>query len=468
MMRAFLDASFLLQTDTAKELFRKHAEKLPIIDYQSRLDPKMIARNYQFSDLTEIWLSKAPDKWRAMRSNGISEEYITGNKASYEKFEKWAETLPCSMRHPLYHWTQMELSRIFGIQETLKPSNARDIYEECTAKLQTPEFRPQAIMRRMRVELVVTADDPADTLEYHREIRESDFPVKVLPAWNTDKVLSIDDPQAYNTYLDKLAAVADIEIATYRDLRDALQRRHDFFKREGCVQSDYRLKTFYAEPYTESQIDTLFTKLRNGESLGEDDSKRFRSALLYDLSMMDSLSGWVQQFHIGAMRNNNARMFKKLGADAGFDSMGDEPVAIPMNRFFSRLDEEGHLAKTIVSNLNPRDNDLFVNTISNFNDGSVPGKMQYGAARWLLNHYKGIEDQLNSLSSFGLLSHFIGVSTDSSSFLSYPRYEYFRRILCNMIGNEIEQGLLPVSEMTFINQMVENICYYNAKRYFGW
>ena len=468
MRRTFLDANFLLQTDTAAELFRKHAEKLPIIDYHCHLDPKMIARNYQFADLTEIWLDGDHYKWRAMRANGVPEEYITCNNPSYEKFEKWAETIPYTMRNPLYHWTHMELNRIFGIQETLKLSNARHIYEECTAKLQTPEYRPQAIMRRMRVEVVATTDDPADTLEYHREIRENSFGVKVLPAWRPDKAMAIGNPKAYNEYLDKLSAAADQTIGTYKELVDALQKRHDYFEREGCTLSDHGLTTFYADPYTDAEVETIFGKVRAGQTVGKDEHDRFCSALLYDLAVMDCRSGWVQQFHIGAIRNNNARMFKKIGPDTGFDSIDDVTVAVPMNRFFSRLDEEEHLAKTIVYNLNPRDNDLIVTNLYNFNDGSVPGKMQYGAAWWFLDQYKGIENQLNSLSSLGLLSRFVGMLTDSRSFLSYPRHEYFRRILCNIIGNEIERGQLPASEFSFINQMVEDICYYNAKRYFGW
>lgn len=372
------------------------------------------------------------------------------------------------MRNPLYHWTHMELNRIFGIQETLKLSNARHIYEECTAKLQTPEYRPQAIMRRMRVEVVATTDDPADTLEYHREIRENSFGVKVLPAWRPDKAMAIGNPKAYNEYLDKLSAAADQTIGTYKELVDALQKRHDYFEREGCTLSDHGLTTFYADPYTDAEVETIFGKVRAGQTVGKDEHDRFCSALLYDLAVMDCRSGWVQQFHIGAIRNNNARMFKKIGPDTGFDSIDDVTVAVPMNRFFSRLDEEEHLAKTIVYNLNPRDNDLIVTNLYNFNDGSVPGKMQYGAAWWFLDQYKGIENQLNSLSSLGLLSRFVGMLTDSRSFLSYPRHEYFRRILCNIIGNEIEHGLLPASEFSFINQMVEDICYYNAKRYFGW
>ena len=467
-MKSFLDADFLLQTDTARTLYHKHACKMPIIDYHCHLDPKMIARNYQFADLTEIWLGGDHYKWRAMRANGISEEYITGNRPSYEKFEKWAETLPYTMRNPLYHWTHLELSRVFGIHEILKPSNARDIYENCTAKLQTPEFRPQAIMKRMRVESVGTTDDPVDTLEYHREIRESDFSVKVLPAWRPDKAIAIDNPQTYNAYLTKLEGASSISISTYEDLLDALQHRHDFFEQEGCNLSDHGMSTFYADPYTENEIRQIFLKVRSGTAPTPEETDKFRSAMLYELAVMDYKSNWIQQFHIGAIRNNNARMFKKLGPDTGYDAIDDCLVASPMNRFFSRLEEEGKLAKTIVYNLNPRDNELMVTSIYNFNDGSFPGKMQFGSGWWFLDQLTGMKNQINALSALGLLSRFVGMLTDSRSFLSYPRHEYFRRLLCNMIGDDIEKGLLPISEITFIGQMIEDICYYNAKRYFGW
>jgi glucuronate isomerase len=467
-MKTFMDANFLLQTDTARELYRKHAEKLPIIDYHCHLDPKVIAQDSPFTDLTEIWLGGDHYKWRAMRANGIPEEYITGNRTSYEKFEKWAETLPFTMRNPLYHWTHLELNRVFGISETLKLANARNIYDECTAKLQTPEFRPRAIMKRMRVEAVGTTDDPVDSLEHHRTIRESGFSVKVFPAWRPDRATAIDNPETYNAYLSRLEAASNVAINTFDDLLEALQRRHDFFAQEGCNLSDHGLSTFYAEPYTESEVRDIFLRVRAGGTPTGEEADKFRSAILYELAVMDSHAGWVQQFHIGAIRNNNRRMFRTLGPDTGFDAIDDRTVAAPMNRFLGRLDDEGKLAKTIVYNLNPRDNELIVTNLYNFNDGSVPGKMQYGSAWWFLDQITGMENQLNALSALGLLSHFVGMLTDSRSFLSYPRHEYFRRILCNMIGDDVEKGLLPASEITVINQMVENICYYNAKRYFGW
>ena len=465
-MKNFMDSDFLLQTDTAKMLYHDAAETMPIFDYHNHLNQKAILEDSQMDNLTQVWLGGDHYKWRAMRANGIPEEYITGDKPPYEKFLKWAETMPYTMRNPLYHWTHLELSRIFGIHKVLNPASAEEIYATCTDKLRTPEYRAQAIMKRMNVEVVCTTDDPIDSLEFHQKIRSSGCHTRVYPAWRPDKVLAIDNFKALNDYLSKLEAAADKTILTYKHLLEALQKRHDFFAAQGCRLSDHGLDTFYAEPYTEQEIEVIFLKARMGKSLTEQEVRKYRSALLYELAAMDARSGWVQQFHIGANRNNNKRMFKLLGPDTGFDAIDDQPISVSMNRFFSRLDQEGLLAKTIVYNLNPRDTELMVANAYNFNDGSVPGKMQYGAAWWFLDQIKGMEDQLNALSSLGLLSRFVGMLTDSRSFLSYPRHEYFRRILCNMLGNEIEKGLLPASELSFIGQMVEDISYNNAKRYF--
>lgn len=466
-MKKFLDADFLLQTDTAKELYHEHAAKMPIIDYHCHLIPQQIADNYQFADLTEIWLGGDHYKWRQMRANGISEDYITGNKPSYEKFTKWAETMPYTMRNPLYHWTHLELSRIFGVDKVLNPATAREIYDECTAKLQTEEFRAQAIMEKMNVEVVCTTDDPVDTLEYHQAIQASGFKAKVLPTWRPDKAMGIENPVAYNEYLARLEEVSGVTILTFDDLLQALQNRHDFFASVGCSVSDHGLETFYAEPYTDAEIRAIFLKVRGGKAADEKELAKFRSAMLYEGALMDARSGWVQQFHVGAIRNNNTRMFKFIGPDTGFDAIHDHNFVVPMNRLLDRLDSDGMLTKTILYNLNPRDNDLVAANAYNFNDGTAPGKIQFGAAWWFLDNLKGMENQMNSLSALGLLSRFVGMLTDSRSFLSYPRHEYFRRLLCNMLGNEVENGELPVSELPFIQQMVENISYYNAKNYFG-
>jgi Glucuronate isomerase len=467
-MRKFLDKDFLLYTDTAKELYHNNSADLPIIDYHCHLDPKMIANNHQFADLTEVWLGGDHYKWRAMRANGVAEDYITGNKPSYEKFEKWAATMPYAMRNPLYHWTHLELSRVFGVDKILKPETAREIYEECTAKLQTEEFRACAIMERMNVELVCTTDDPADSLEHHIAIRKSGLKTKVLPTWRPDKAMTINDAEAYNKYLAQLEAASDTNIGTYADLMNALKKRHDFFAAQGCTLADHGLANFCADPYTKAEVETIFAKVRSGKNPTEEEDRKFRSAMLYELAAMDAATDWVQQFHVGVVRNNNTKMFRKIGPDTGYDSIGDFDMADGMNKFFNHLEEDGVLAKTILYNLNPRDNEVMVTTAYNFNDGSVPGKMQYGSGWWFLDQLDGMEKQINALSTLGLLSRFVGMLTDSRSFLSYPRHEYFRRLLCDIIGRDVENGQLPESELPFIRKMVENISYYNAKQYFGW
>lgn len=466
-MKTFLDSNFLLQSDTAQKLYHEHAAKMPIIDYHCHLIPQQIADNYQFADLTEIWLGGDHYKWRAMRANGVPEAYITGDKPAYEKFEKWAGTMQHAMRNPLYHWTHLELSRIFGIDKVLNPQTAREIYDECTAKLQTPEFRAQAIMERMNVKVVCTTDDPIDSLEHHIATHNTPLTTKVLPTWRPDKAMAVENVTTYNEYLTKLEAASNVTILTFKDLLDALQKRHDYFAAQGCTVSDHGLTTFYAEPYTHAEIEAIFLKARMQKDLTALEIDKFRSAMLYELAVMDARSNWVQQFHIGATRNNNTRMFKQLGPDTGYDAIADIEVAVPLSRFLARLDEEGALGKSIFYNLNPRDNELMVTTIYSFNDGTVPGKMQYGSGWWFLDQIHGMENQMNALSDLGLLSRFVGMLTDSRSFLSYPRHEYFRRILCNMLGREVENGELPASELPFIGKMVEDISYNNAKQYFG-
>jgi glucuronate isomerase len=466
-MKRFPDNDFLLQDETARELFHEHAEGMPIIDYHCHLDPKMIAEDYRFANITEAWLGGDHYKWRAMRANGVSEDYITGNKDSHSKFMKWAETLPYTMCNPLYIWTHLELSRIFGIDKPLNPTTAEEIYEACNEKLQTEAFSVRNIMRRMHVETVCTTDDPADSLEYHKKLQDEGFEIHVKPAWRPDKAMAIEK-EGYNDYLSRLEKASDMEIITIKDLIEALRKRHEFFASLGCSVSDHGLSRFYACDYTDKEIEFLFLKGRAGKRLEPEELEKFRSAILYELAVMDAESGWVQQFHIGPNRNNNLRMFKKLGADTGFDAIGDESFAEPMNRFFSRLDEEGHLTKTILYNINPRDNELMVANAYNYNDGSVPGKMQYGAAWWFMDQRYGMKRQLEALSGLGLLSRFVGMLTDSRSFLSYPRHEYFRRILCHFLAERCEEGEIPTSELPFVGKMVEDISYRNAKSYFGW
>lgn len=467
MTTDFINDEFLLENDYARELYHDSAAKMPIIDYHCHLIPKEIATNHQFKDLTEVWLGGDHYKWRALRGNGIPEEYITGSKPSWEKFEKWAETVPYTMRNPLYHWTHLELARVFGIYKLLNPETAREIYEDCTAKLQTDEFRGQEIMKKFNVETVCTTDDPIDNLEWHKYIQEHPFGVNVLPAWRPDKVTDIEKPDVFCSYIHKLEEASGIAITSYQDLLDALQKRHDYFESMGCRLSDHGLDTFYAEKCSQDDADRIFRNTLKGIQPKNEDVSIYRTAVLLDLARMDCRSGWVQQFHIGPLRNNNRLMLEKLGPDTGFDAIGDKSLAAAGHKFFSTLAYDNMLAKTILYNLNPKDSEVMAALAYTFNDGTVPGKMQYGAAWWFLDQEDGIRKQINTLSSFGLLSRFVGMLTDSRSFLSYPRHEYFRRILCNVLGEDIQSGRLPKSEMHFIHQMVQDISYNNAKRYFG-
>lgn len=466
-MKTFINKDFMLTCDAARELFHGSAEEMPIIDYHCHLVPKMIAENYQFRDLTEVWLGGDHYKWRCERANGVSEDYITGDKPSFEKFMKWAETVPYTMRNPLYHWTHLELARVFGVYDLLNPATARKIYDECSAKLQTEEFRGQALMKKFNVKVVCTTDDPADDLRYHKQILEHPFGVKVLPAWRPDKAMAVDKHKEYPAYIEKLSAAADMEISSYKDLLDALRTRHDFFASMGCKLSDHGIETFYASDYTDSEIEKIFSKALKGKELCAEDVDKFRSAALYEFSKMDAEAGWAQQFHIGAIRNNNSKMMKILGPDTGYDSIHDVHCAATGNRLLDRLNSEGKLAKTILYNLDPRDTEVLATMCYNFQDGSCIGKMQYGAAWWFLDQEDGMRKQINALSALGLLSRFVGMLTDSRSFISYPRHEYFRRILCSVIGEDVESGRLPDSQMPFLHQMVKDICYNNADRYFG-
>ncbi len=457
----------MLESDAAKELYHEHATRMPIIDYHCHLAPRMIAEDHRFGSITEAWLGGDHYKWRVMRGNGVEEAYITGEKSDWEKFEKWAETLPYAIRNPLYHWTHLELARIFGIDEVLNPRTARKIYDECNARLKEPGFCAKGLMRRFNVEVVCTTDDPVDTLEYHRQIAESGFEVKVLPTWRPDKVTMVTDPKAYNIYINRLEVAADMSIGSYEDLLDALHRRHDFFDRMGCRLSDHGLGGFVAADYTEGELMQIFAKVRRGATLTNGEVVKFQSGLLFDLALMDAESGWTQQYHVGAIRNCNSRMFELLGPDVGYDAIGEEPCAEAGNKFLDRLARAGKLAKTILYNLNPKDTEVLVTMAGNFNEGPTVGKVQYGAAWWFLDQEEGIIRQLNALSSLGVLGRFVGMLTDSRSFLSYPRHEYFRRILCNLLGRDVERGRLPRSEMAWIGQVVEDISYNNAKNYFG-
>jgi glucuronate isomerase len=455
----------LLQTDTAKQLYHEHAAKMPIFDYHCHISPKEIAGNKSFSNLTEIWLAGDHYKWRAMRTNGVDERYCTGDATDEEKFMKWAETVPYTLRNPLYHWTHLELKKPFGINKLLNPNTAQEIWDEANEKLNTPGFSCRGIIRKANVHTICTTDDPIDSLEYHRQIKEDGFEVNVLPAWRPDKAMAIENTEAFNAYIDKLSAVAGMDISTFVQLMEALDKRHAFFHENGCRLSDHGLETLYAESYTNAEIVAIFSKVRGGGKANKEELLKFRSAMLYEFAAMDHKRGWTQQYHLGAMRNNNRRMAETLGPDTGFDSIGDYSLATPMSRFFGRLDYEGKLTQTILYNLNPGDNEILATMLGNFQDGSVPGKFQFGSGWWFLDQKDGMTKQMNALSNLGLLSRFVGMLTDSRSFLSYSRHEYFRRILCNLLGNDVENGEIP-ADMELLGQMVENISFNNAVNYF--
>jgi glucuronate isomerase len=467
-MKKFLDSNFLLETATAERLYHQHAAKMPIIDYHCHLNPEFIAKDRKFDNLGQIWLEGDHYKWRAMRTNGINERFCTGKDTSdWEKFEKWAETVPYTMRNPLYQWTHLELKTAFGVEKILNPDTAKEIFDECTAKLRTPEYSARGLMKKFNVKVVCTTDDPIDSLEHHLALRDEGFEVQVLPTWRPDKAMAVESSAAFRAYVEQLAQASGVAIGKYADLLCALRKRHDFFAEAGCKLSDHGIEEFYAADYTQSEVEAIFSKVYGGKELNAEETLKFKSAMMVEFAVMDWEKGWVQQLHYGALRNNNTRLFNQLGPDTGFDSIGDFTVGKSMSGFLNRLDVMNKLTKTILYNLNSRDNDLIATMIGNFQDGSVAGKIQLGSGWWFLDQKVGMELQMNSLSLLGLLSRFVGMLTDSRSFLSYPRHEYFRRILCNLIGRDVEKGELPESELPFLAQMVENISYNNAKNYFG-
>jgi glucuronate isomerase len=464
-MKSFLDHNFLLQSKTAERLYHEYAAALPIIDYHCHLDPAQIAANVNFKNLTEIWLKGDHYKWRAMRTNGVNEKYITGNKSDREKFEKWAATVPYTLRNPLYHWTHLELQRYFDIKDLLSPETARDIYNDCTKKLQGADYTVQSLVVKMNVEVICTTDDPLDSLEHHVKLKQSGWPVKVYPAFRPDKAMNTDDTEALNSYINRLEAVSDVAIYNHRDYLKALKKRHDYFDDNGCSVSDHGLEQLYAEEYNDNEISAVFDKIRASKTLNLIEAQKFKSAMLYEFALWDHEKGWVQQYHLGALRNNNQRAFRELGPDTGYDSIGDFSQAYAVARFLNKLDTTNQLTKTIIYNLNPADNELMATMIGNFNDGSIPGKIQFGSAWWFLDQKDGMTRQLNALSGMGLLSKMVGMLTDSRSFLSYPRHEYFRRLLCNLFAEDIENGELP-DDIKWAGKIIQDICYYNAKKYF--
>ncbi len=467
MGKLFMGEDFLLQTKTAELLYNEYAKQMPIIDYHCHLSPQQIAEDIKFENLTQAWLYGDHYKWRAMRTSGVDESYCTGNKSDYEKFEKWAATVPYTMRNPLYHWTHLELKRYFDIHEILDPSSAKSIYDNASAQIQTDAFSIKNLIRKMNVKVICTTDDPIDSLEYHKTLAESDFEVKIKPAFRPDKAMEVASAANFVAYVKKLEAITNLSVASFEDYLFALQNRHDFFASMGCSVSDHGLEEIYVEDFTGQEIETIFSKVYGGKELNLLEQRKFKSCMLLHFAEWDWEKGWVQQYHLGALRNNNSRMLSKLGPDTGWDSIGDFSQAAALSKFLNKLDSEDKLAKTIIYNLNPADNELMASMIGNFNDGSVAGKIQFGSGWWFLDQKDGIIKQLNALSNMGLVSRFVGMLTDSRSFLSFPRHEYFRRILCNLFGDEIENGELP-NDTKWAGQIIQDICYNNANDYFGW
>lgn len=464
-MKKFLDENFLLQTETARSLYHDHAKGMPIIDYHNHLPPAQIAHDINFDNLTQVWLYGDHYKWRAMRTNGIPERYCTGDATDREKFEQWAATVPYTMRNPLYHWTHLELQRYFGINTILNAGTAAAVYAEASEKLNTPEYSVRNLLRKMNVEMLCTTDDPTDSLEHHQKIKDDKFEIKILPAYRPDKAMNVDDAAGFNSYVSQVEAASGISVSSYSDYLKALKARHDFFATMGCAVSDHGLEQIYAEDYTDVEIKNYFDKIRSGKDLDYTENLKFKSAMLIEFAKWDHEKGWVQQYHLGALRNNNTRMLRQLGTDTGWDSIGDFSQARALAKFLNKLDSSDQLAKTILYNLNPADNELMATMIGNFNDGSVAGKIQFGSAWWFLDQKDGMVKQINALSNMGLLSKFVGMLTDSRSFMSYPRHEYFRRILCDLFGSEIENGELP-NDPAMVGKIIEDICYNNARNYF--
>src|SRR5258706_2309806 len=466
-MKKFLDENFLLKTKTGQHLYHDYAKNMPIIDYPCHLPTQQIAEDIQFANMTQIWLYGDHYKWRAMRINGVNESYCTGDKTDWEKFKKWAETVPYTLRNPLYHWTHLELQRYFDVHDILNPDTAKKIYESCNAKLQTPVYSVRNLLRKANVKLRGTTDAPVESLEYHLKIKEDGFEIPILPAFRPDNAMDTSDPEIFIAYTKKLEAITNIAISSFDDFLYALQNRHDFFASMGCSVSDHGLEEICADDFTGSEIDAIFNKVHGGKRLNETEQLKFKSAMLIHFVEWDWEKGWVQQFHLGALRNNNSRMTQTLGADTGWDSIGDFSQGKAIAKFLDKLDSNNKLAKTILYNLNPADNEMMAAMIGNFNDGSVSGKIQWGSAWWFLDQKDGMVQQLNALSNMGLLSRFIGMLTDSRSFLSYPRHEYFRRILCDLFGDEVENGELP-NDVNWIGKIVQDICFNNNRNYFNW
>jgi glucuronate isomerase len=464
--KTFLSEDFLLKNDFAKILYHDYAKHLPIIDYHNHLPPAEIAQNRKFENISKIWLAGDHYKWRAMRTLGINEQFITGNASDQDKFEKWAYTLPYTMRNPLYHWSQLELSRYFGVEDLLTSSNAKDIYQKTSAILQEEDFRARGLLEQMNVEVVCTTDDPVDSLEHHSAYLSQNQQVGMYPAFRPDKSFAIENPLAYKSYLEKLENVSGIQINSFDSLIEALANRVEYFHSRGCRLSDHGLENLYYSTDSRLSADGILQKVLRGNVPNQEEIEYFKFKVIKKLCKLYHSKGWVQQFHLGALRNTNTRMLSVLGPDTGFDSIGDFNQAVALSKFLNELDSSDQLSQTVIYNLNPRDNEVFATMIGNFNDGSIKGKVQFGSGWWYLDQKDGMEKQMNTLSNMGLISCFIGMLTDSRSFLSFPRHEYFRRILCNLFGQDVENGELPWDEK-WLGKLISDICYHNAKNYFN-
>jgi glucuronate isomerase len=466
-MRSFIDEHFLLRTNSARKLYHEYAEAEPIIDYHCHISPKDIAENRQFANLFEIWLEGDHYKWRAMRTNGVAENYCTGDAAPFDKFMAWAKTVPKTLRNPLYHWTHLELKRYFGIEGLLNEKSGPAIWEKANALLATAEFRTHAILKKFKVKAVCTTDDPVDDLRYHKQLAQSPSPdFRMLPAFRPDKALNVHLPEEFNAWVGKLEAASNTEIRSFGAFVDAIRKRHDFFHQMGSRLSDHGLSYCYSDLCSEHEAAAIFDSVRSGKAATSVEQKKFASFMMLLFGRLNAEKGWVMQLHLGPRRNNNSRMVKLIGPDTGFDSIGDWPQVDALAQYLDHLDSENSLPKTIIYSVNPGDNYAFGTMLGNFQDGSIPGKIQLGSGWWFLDQKEGIQWQLNALSALGLVSRFVGMLTDSRSFMSYPRHEYFRRVLCDLFGTDMENGELPADE-ELVGGTVRDICFNNAKQYFG-
>ncbi|MGD9200765.1 MAG: glucuronate isomerase [Chitinispirillia bacterium] len=466
MSYKFINDDFLLQGSAAKVLYHDYARDMPIFDYHSHLPPNEISEDKKYENISRVWLNGDHYKWRAMRSNGVEEKYCTGDVSDYDKFLAWAKTVPYTLRNPLYHWTHLELARYFDIYDLLNGESAKEIYNKTGKMLNSQEYSVKNLLKKMNVAAICTTDDPLDSLENHRKLREEGFKIKVLPTFRPDRGMNVNNIENMNKWIDKLQELTNIDIVSFNSYIEAIKKRHEFFHNQGCRLSDHGIETVYFEEYSESDIKNIFEKIRNKNTLDLLENRKFQSAMLTEFGRMDNERGWTQQIHYGAIRNNNTRLFNQLGPDTGFDSIGDFEIAKSLAKFLNCLETTNELPKTILYNINPRDNEVLATMIGNFQNGSIPGKMQFGSGWWFLDQKDGMEKQMNALSNMGLLSRFVGMLTDSRSFLSFPRHEYFRRILCNLIGRDVDNGELP-NDMALLGKMVRGICYTNAVNYFG-